>query len=88
MLSTVINRLPSLMRGQSLGSLVQHGLPCHLGTVCHCVTDGMREEMEEQLVVSQRYLGLSQKLSSKCPHSLNKAAKEAKLPGNKALHFT
>lgn len=44
--------------------------------------------MEEQLLVPQRYLGLSQKLSSKCPHNQNKAVKEAKLPGNKALYFT
>lgn len=41
--------------------------------------------MEEQLVVPQRYLGLSQKLGSNCPHSQNEVGKEAKLPGNRAL---
>ena len=79
-----------------MGSSVQYVLSyhphshptMHLGTVLYGVTDGVREKMEEQLAVSQRYLGLSQKLSSKCPHSLNKAVQEAKLPGNKALYFT
>ena len=51
------------------------------------VTDGIREKMEEQLVLPQWYLGLSQKLSSNCPHSQNKAAKKTKLPGNKTLYF-
>lgn len=67
----------------TLPSLAPHHTP--RDTFFYQVTDGIREKMEEQLVVAQKYLGLSQKLSSNCPHSQNKAVKEAKLSGNKAL---